>query len=131
MLCGFAYVLAVAAGTVGATGDAPALEAASFRHLTLQRSAPEKDASLAGPVAEVRLFFSEAPQAGATSVMLADASGAHVHTTVASVEETDAKQVFVRSEVPLPVGAYTVHWRTLAQDGHALSGEFGFRIAAE
>jgi methionine-rich copper-binding protein CopC len=106
-------------------------QAASFRHLTLQRTAPEADAAVAGPVQEIRLFFSEAPQMAGTSVTLVNSSESPVAATVAAADRADAKQVFIRPETPLASGTYVVHWRTLAEDGHAMNGDFGFSVNAE
>jgi methionine-rich copper-binding protein CopC len=122
--------LALIAPTLVARGGAD-LEAAAFRHLTLQRTAPEADAAVAGPVQEIRLFFSEAPQMAGTSVTLVNSGESPVAATVATADQADAKQVFIRPETPLASGTYVVHWRTLAEDGHAMNGDFGFSVNAE
>jgi methionine-rich copper-binding protein CopC len=100
-------------------------QAASFRHLTLQRTAPEADAAVAGPVQEIRLFFSEAPQMDGTSVTLVTGNETPVAATAAAADQEDATQVFIRPDTPLTAGTYKVHWRGIAEDGHV------FRVVAE
>jgi methionine-rich copper-binding protein CopC/peroxiredoxin len=112
-----------------ASSDGPgAADAAP--HLRLNSTQPAADASVAESPAEIRLFFSEPPQMQGTSVRLADASGELVATTEAVADEGDAREVYIVPEGSLAPGAYTVHWRVIAQDGHAQRGEFGFRVTS-
>lgn len=97
-------------------------------HLELERTEPAEDSVLSTPPSEVRLFFSEAPEPRGTSVRLADSAGELVSSTEAEADEEDRSQVFIRPLEELAPGSYTVHWRVIAQDGHAQNGEFGFRI---
>jgi copper resistance protein C len=97
-------------------------------HLRLESTEPAADTILPTSPDEIRLFFSEPPQMHGTSVRLADASGELVATTEAVAEETDGRQVFIVPAGSLAPGAYTVHWRVLAQDGHAQRGDFEFEV---
>lgn len=100
-------------------------------HISLVRTAPEAAATLSASPAEIRLWFSESPQMRGTSVRLADAAGELVATTPAAPDGSDPRQVFTRPETVLAPGSYTVHWRAIAQDGHAANGRFEFRVQAE
>jgi copper resistance protein C len=100
-------------------------------HVSLVRSAPEANATLSAPPPEIRLWFSEAPQTRGTSVRLVDAAGELVATTPAIADEADPRQVFIRPEAELAPGSYTVHWRAIAQDGHASNGRLEFRVQVE
>jgi copper resistance protein C len=99
--------------------------------LTLQRTDPPADSVVSEAPDEVRLFFSEPPQMRGTTVRVADASNELVAATDAAPDGEDPKQVFVRPAAPLEPGTYTVHWRVIAQDGHAQRGEFSFQVATE
>lgn len=124
-----AVILALAAGpALVAFSGTPEAEAADALHLTLLGTFPAADTVLTEAPDEVRLWFSEAPQMRGSSVRLADAGGELVPTTEAAPEDGDETQVFITPEAPLSAGTYTVHWRVIAQDGHAQNGEFDFQI---
>ncbi len=98
-------------------------------HLELRATEPVADTTLAESPDEIRLYFSEAPQMEGTSVRLADANEELVPTTAAEADEEDPRQLFIMpGEEGLQPGSYTVHWRVIAQDGHAQNGTFGFSI---
>lgn len=105
------------------------LDAAPF-HLTLRRSAPANRTTVEPPT-EIRLWFSERPQNGATSVTLIGPSGDRLGTGDVTADEDDDTVYFVQPEAPLAAGAHRVAWRTMAQDGHVIRGEFTFTVAAE
>jgi methionine-rich copper-binding protein CopC len=114
---------APASAEEGAPADAEA------PHLRLERSTPAADSTVAASPPEIRLFFSEPPQMRGTSVRLTRGPEALVQTTDAAADGEDPKQVFIRPAEPLTPGAYTVHWRVIAQDGHTQRGTFEFRVA--
>jgi methionine-rich copper-binding protein CopC len=96
-------------------------------HLQLDRSHPAADTTLASP-GEIRLWFSQVPQASATSVRLIR-DGEPVTALGELKADPDDGKVFaapIRSE--LPNGAYLVSWRTMAADGHVVRGDFSFNV---
>lgn len=97
-------------------------------HLRLNSTQPEADAAVAESPAEIRLFYSEPPQMQGTSVRLANAEGEQVPASEATADAEDPREVFIVPDEPLAPGTYTVHWRTIAQDGHAQRGDFSFRV---
>lgn len=97
-------------------------------HLRLEATFPAADTVITDPPGEIRLFFSEPPQLRGTAVRLADDEGELAPTTDAAADEEDPSQVFIRPREPLTPGEYTVHWRTIAQDGHAQNGSFSFEL---
>lgn len=125
---GAAGILAaiLAVGVWAAPTAARAVDEA--RHLRLDRSSPAANAVLTSAPPEIRLFFSEAPQMSGTTVRLTRGTEDLVRTTETRADSTDTKQVFIVPSEPLAPGAYTVHWRVIARDGHAQRGTFGFRI---
>jgi methionine-rich copper-binding protein CopC len=99
-------------------------------HLELRRTEPAADSTVVGSPEEVRLIFSEPPRMDGTRIRLVDGSDELVPTTDATAEEEDHREVYIRPRSELAPDTYTVHWRTIAQDGHAQSGSFRFHVAA-
>ncbi len=129
---GSALVLGIAFALTLIGAFQPSAAAADLRrHLALRSSTPAADATAASNVEEVRLFFTEAPQISGTSVRVMDTAEKLVPTTEAATDGEDPTQVLVHIESPLAPGAYVVAWRALAQDGHAVNGEFSFTVTAE
>lgn len=119
----------VAPGIRSAGNPAAALEASPTVHLQLDRSAPEADATVASP-AEIRLWFSQVPQAGATSARLLR-GGAPVDALVELEPDPEDGSVFAGPvEGSLAPGRYTVAWRAMAADGHVVRGDFDFTVQA-
>ena len=125
-------LLLAGAGPTSAAPETGALHLMSdpgtVLHLRLDSTEPAADTVLPASPAEIRLFFSEPPQMQGTTVRLADAGGELVATTEAVADEADARQVFIVPAESLAPGAYTVHWRVIAQDGHAQRGDFDFEV---
>ena len=99
-------------------------------HLALQSSVPAADVSI-GALEEIRLLFTEVPQIDGTTIRIADGANELVASTDAAADGEDPTQVFIHPEGTLSPGGYTVHWRAIAQDGHAVNGDFGFQITTE
>jgi methionine-rich copper-binding protein CopC len=115
-------LLTLTLGLVGVrSGDA-----SDALHLRLERSAPAAD-SVVSPPSEIRLWFSQSTQDGATSIRLIDAAGEPVPTgDIQASEDHSVHHVPVPNE--LESGRYTVAWRTMAQDGHVIRGDFEFMV---
>ncbi len=88
--------------------------------------------STVAPPAALRLWFSEKVDVSVSSVRLRDAGGATVRTgALAYAGPADAKSPVVASIAgPLKPGTYRVAWVAASDDGHAVKGEFAFRVAA-
>jgi methionine-rich copper-binding protein CopC len=99
-------------------------------HFALSRSVPAADATVTAP-AEVRLFFTEAPQANSVSVRVLDAAGAALETPAAAPNADDAKIYSLAIGRTLPAGRYSVAWRGAGADGHGVQGTFAFTVSAE
>ncbi|CAN5777498.1 hypothetical protein BH23GEM11_BH23GEM11_21210 [soil metagenome] len=106
---------------------APAAEGTT-PHLRLVSSSPAADSVVESSPDTIRLHFSEAPQMRGTTVRPTNAADELVATTDAAAHPEDPTELFIGPGAPLAAGAYTVHWRVIAQDGHTLRGEFGFRV---
>ncbi len=124
-------LVALAVATAWAAAAQADAEAKPLRHLALRTSLPEADATVGPDLAEIRLFFTEAPRLEGTSIRIADEETELVASSQATADRENPSQVFIRPDASLKAGIYRVHWRAIAQDGHAVNGDFGFRVAAE
>lgn len=105
--------------------------AAAHAHDDLLGSTPENGAVLDAPPTEVELRFTAEPLAepGGTIVRVLDPGGTPVQT---GEPETADNGVFQAIEAdPSVTGTYTVIWRVVSSDGHAISGELLFSVGEE
>ena len=130
---GLAGLVVAGLAIFAVTGAAPAVGAApgdDAMHLRLIRSIPAADSTVTAPE-KIRLWFTEEPQEGATSIRLVDAAGDLVESE-ATEADADNATIFhtVLTSPPAP-GLYQVVWRTMAADGHVVSGDYNFSIRAQ
>lgn len=102
--------------------------AAAPLHLELVRSAPADGAVLTAPPSEIRLWFSEGPQAAGTSIHLLRADSTQVKLSDARPDTLDSKILTSAVLDELPAGPYTVAWRAMSADGHVVRGRFQFAV---
>jgi methionine-rich copper-binding protein CopC len=124
-LCVSITTLALAAGVA----------TAGARHLKLLRSIPAANASVpAGALPPVQLWFSQRPELAVTSVKLKPAAGdASTERTLAPLARGAARTAPIVAQttgVTVAPGAYVLTWRTMARDGHVLSGTIPFTVTA-
>jgi methionine-rich copper-binding protein CopC len=109
----------------------PAAAGAALLHLKLTRSEPIANASLAASPREIRLWFSQRPELSVTTIKVRSGSGASaVERALAPV----TRGAEAGAPITAPVGAalgpghYEVVWRTMARDGHVLTGAIPFDV---
>jgi copper transport protein len=99
-------------------------------HAELERSSPSADAILAAPPENLQFWFTENISTDPTppAITVFDENGNKLDTTSVTVDPNDSRHV--TAEVSgFTTGTYTVNWsEQSADDGHSLSGTFGFRI---
>jgi methionine-rich copper-binding protein CopC len=100
----------------------------SLPHITLEASIPEDDASVAGEVTEVRLFFSDAPLMRGASIRIVSSARTLMRSGPPAPDAVDPKQLSVQVAPALPPGSYVVQWRCIADDGHVMRGDFRFEV---
>ena len=125
--CRFWVILAVTAASVVMLGGSVP-RAGSGMHLRLVRAEPAADSTVTVAPTEIRLFFSEAPQIRVTTVKLLDATSQEVTIGTAKADERDGKIVMAPITGTVAPGTWTVSWRTMARDGHVVSGDFRFTL---
>ena len=111
----FALAILLAAG---------AFAAPAFAHTSVTAMSIAENATLATAPSEFTVTFSG--PTGLANVVLTDASGQTI-----SLDYTPPRQMANSYTIPLPAlapGAYTLSWRTMARDGHAMPGQVRFTI---
>lgn len=117
--------VALAAAVIGVT--VLAAWRAPF-HLHLLKSAPAANATVAAAPDSLRLWFSQAPELGVTTVKVTGPGTATV--ALSPLAKGDSALVVAAVKGKMAAGSYTVAWRTMAKDGHVARGTFAFKIAA-
>jgi len=112
-----AAVLAIVAGTAG-----PAAA-----HAVLLRTDPSPQTTVKTPPEVVRLRFSESVEVAFGSVRVFDVDGKRVDKGKITTDDGRREVVVPAS---LPGGTYTVTWRVVSTDGHAVHGGFQFYVGA-
>jgi copper resistance protein C len=97
-------------------------------HLHLLKSTPEANATVAAAPDSIRLWFSQAPELKVTTVTISGPGSAAIPLTPLASRDADAVVAGVKGK--MPVGVYTVTWRTMARDGHVARGTFAFTVGA-
>lgn len=120
-------IAALPIALVVAVAARPPVASATHLHLRLLRSAPSADSVVTAPPEEIRLWFSAAPEVKVTRVELRRGEE-EVEVGTVKASEDDPTVLYAPLDEPAGPGRYTVEWRTMARDGHVVSGEFGFRV---
>jgi methionine-rich copper-binding protein CopC len=81
--------------------------------------------------AEIKLWFTEAPQDGSTQIRLLTSDGTLVPTNETALLPDEAAAFTAGVEGSLVPGRYTVAWRAIARDGHPTNAEFTFSVRAD
>jgi methionine-rich copper-binding protein CopC len=103
------------------------LPAATALHLRLVRSAPRDGEVVTTLPTEIRLWFSQKPEVGLTTVKLLREDSSQVE--LGKVARTDdSTSVKAPLEAALVPGTYTVSWRSVSKDGHAVRGTYHFNL---
>ena len=126
-----AACLALPFPLIAGHGVSPApAEVEAIRHLRLLRSEPAKDSTVTESPRELRLWFSQRPETAMTTARIT--RGNHnVAVGRAAIRPWDGDGVLVVVPIQgrLENGRHVVTWRTMAPDGHVITGEFAFTVA--
>lgn len=128
----FAAPLRLAFGTLLAVlAVTTVAESSITRHFELRRSAPEADAVLETSPEHIQLWFSQEPQTEGARIRLVDAAGDLVELGATAAVPDTATSLRADVQTPLGSGAYTIHWRAMARDGHLVTGEIPFEVRSD
>jgi methionine-rich copper-binding protein CopC len=98
-------------------------------HVHLLKSVPAANATVTAAPDSIRLWFSEQPELGVTTVKVTGPNNAAVN--IAPLAGRDSAVVVAPVKSKMAGGAYTVAWRTMSRDGHVARGTFGFTVSAK
>jgi methionine-rich copper-binding protein CopC len=104
-----------------------AVAGAASAHARLITAAPKAGTTVAAPK-DLKLTYSESIVAAGSSVSLADAKGGAVATGPLAVDAKNKRLVTVPVTAKLAPGVYKVNWSMKSEDGHTMSGGFGFTV---
>lgn len=100
----------------------------SWSHAFIDRTEPKVGETVKQPPAEARLWFTEALEAGFSSVKVFDASGKEVDKKDTHLDPANPRRMSVSLPASLAAGAYKVVWRAVSVDTHVTTGDFTFRV---
>ncbi len=99
---------------------------AAFAHAHPVTMTPAKDSTVSAP-GEVSMTFSEALEPKLSLLELQDNMGMTLSKAASVLDPKDAKHLTLALPTLAP-GAYTVHWVSVATDGHRLEGKYSFTV---
>ena len=114
------------AAIVATAAFALSLAGAAAAHSRPETTAPADGEVVAAAPAVIAISFDKPMRVTTIELTGADGDG-----DTFALERTDGMAPVTRFEAtppPLPAGRYTVTWRGLSEDGHAMSGRFSFEV---
>jgi len=99
---------------------------AAFAHSHPVTMTPAKDSTVSAPK-EVSVNFSEDLEPKFSMLELQDSMGMVISKTPSVLDSKDAKHLTLALPTLAP-GVYTVHWVSVATDGHRLEGKYNFTV---
>ena len=97
-------------------------------HAKLIRSQPKAKETISQPPKLIELWFTEALEPGLNTIEVKDQQGNRVDRGQVTLSEGNKKAQTELGE--LKPGVYTVVWKSLSADQHAIRGRFAFTVAA-
>ncbi len=104
------------------------LSVTALAHAKLERSEPKNNFALPQAPKLVELWFSEELEAGLNTIEVKDQTGKRVDRGEVVLAEGNKKAQVELGE--LAPGVYTVTWKALSADQHAMRGSFTFTLIA-
>jgi methionine-rich copper-binding protein CopC len=103
------------------------LTSAFALHLRLVKSAPRDGEIVTSIPTEIRLWFSQKPEARLTTIKLLREDSTEVQMG-RSERTDDSLSVKLPLSNALVPGTYIVSWRSVSKDGHAVRGSYHFNM---
>jgi methionine-rich copper-binding protein CopC len=121
--------LLLAAAVTLAAWTAPSSLSAR-RHVSLKKSSPAANDTLASPPASIELWFSEKIEMKTSSIRLTTAAGAVVITGALTGQDSVAAPAKAPVLGTMGPGRYKLEWVAGSKDGHPAKGTIGFFVKA-
>jgi methionine-rich copper-binding protein CopC len=96
-------------------------------HTDLVSSSPGADEIVNASQESISITFSEPPLVDGAAIVVLNSAGGTLDTPTPTLE---GATISIPWPVDLTPGQVTVQWRATGQDGHVLTGEFGFNYTA-
>lgn len=104
------------------------LPEAAFAHAVMVKSVPEKDSTITTSPKQVDVWFNEHVRSAFKSLAVMNSAGKRVDNKDIEQEILDPSHIYIT--IPrLPPDTYTVRYRVISADTHAVSGKFDFTVA--
>lgn len=100
----------------------------ALAHTKLVRSQPKAKEILSQPPKSIELWFTEYLEPGLTTIEVSDAQRNRVGKGSVTLSEGNKKAAIELGQ--LGAGVYTVVWKTVSADQHAIRGRFSFSVTA-
>ena len=100
----------------------------ALAHTRLVRSQPRAKEILPQPPKSIELWFTEDLEPGLTTIEVSDAQRNRVDKGSVALSEGNKKAAIELGQ--LEAGVYTVVWKTVSADQHAIRGRFSFSVTA-
>lgn len=94
-------------------------------HMKLAKSSPAAGATLTAPPADVRVWFTQAPDEKVSRLELRGPGGA---VKLNGFHAMPDKSLMALVGDTMPDGAYTVAWQSAGDDGHVQKGSYTFTV---
>lgn len=101
--------------------------AAANAHTDLVSTSPAADSDVLASETNISLTFAEPPLDDGAAIVVLNSTGDTLDTPTPTLE---GATISIPWPVDLTPGQVTVQWRATGEDGHVLSGEFGFNYTA-
>ncbi|HEY4391950.1 MAG TPA: copper resistance protein CopC [Paenibacillus sp.] len=106
----------------------PGLAAA---HATVTSSSPAANETIASPPEEVSITFNEAIEKAFYSIIVTGPDGRRADQGDVAIDAEHPERLFASMKNDLPNGIYSMKWKAVSSDGHAISGTIPFGIGTD
>jgi len=104
-----------------------ALQSQTWAHAFLDHAEPKVGSTITGPLAEMKIWFTQELEPAFSTIEVSDAQGNEVDKKDTHLDSKD-KSLLIVSLPSLPPGTYTVAWHVVSVDTHKTQGHFQFIV---
>jgi len=100
-------------------------------HATVTSSSPAANETLALPPEEVSITFNEPIEQAFYSIIVTGPDGSRADQGDATMDAKHPERLVASMKTNLPNGIYSMKWKAVSSDGHAISGTIPFGIGTD